>query len=89
MTSSQFWVDAEEWRVVRIIQREPRTPSLISDVRYTEFTELLEVPVPTRVEVWREGRLIEQQEISEFSVNPTLPRSLFDLSRWRAVAVGN
>lgn len=89
MTSSQFWVDAEEWRVVRVIQREPRAPTVISDVRYLEFTHLLDVPVPTRIEVWRDGRLVEQQEISEFAVNPSLPRSTFDLSRWRMVALGN
>jgi hypothetical protein len=89
MISAQFWVDAERWRVVRVIQREPRSPNIISDVRYTEYTELLDVPVPTRVEVWREGRLVEQQAISEFAVNPSLPRSTFDLSRWRPVTLGN
>ena len=89
MLSAQFWVDAEHWRVVRVIQREPRSPSIISDVRYTEYTELLDVPVPTRVEVWREGKLVEQQEITDFAVNPSLPRSTFDLSRWRAVSLGN
>lgn len=89
MISSQFWVDAEHWRVVRVIQREPRSPNIISDVRYTEYTELLDVPVPTRVEVWREGKLFEQQELSDFAVNPSLPRSTFDLSKWRAISLGN
>jgi hypothetical protein len=87
--SPQFWVDAEDWRVLRVIQREPRSPSLISDVRYTEFTDLLDVPVPTRIEVWREGKLVEQQELSEFTVNPALPRTTFDLSRWRTLSLGN
>lgn len=89
LTSSQFWVDADEWRVVRVIQREPRTPSVISDVRFVEYTEFLDVPVPTRIEIWRDGQLVETQELSEFAVNPTLPRSAFDLSRWTTVSVGN
>jgi len=89
LTSPQFWVDADRWRVVRVIQREPRAPSIVSDVRYKEYTELLDVPVPTRIEVWRDGRLVEQQELSEFAVNPSLPRSVFDLSKWRAVSLGN
>src|SRR5258705_9401734 len=63
-TSSQFWVDAERWRLVRVIQRDPRVPSVISDVRYREYTELLDIPVPTRIEVWRAGRLVERQELS-------------------------
>ena len=88
-TSSQFWVDAEHWRVVRVIQREPRAQNIISDVRYTEYTELLDIPVPTKIEVWREGKLVEQQKLSEFAVNPSLPRSAFDLSRWRALSLGN
>lgn len=89
MISSQFWIDEEAWRVVRVIQREPRTPNIISDVRYTEFMELLDVPVPTRIEVWREGRMVELQQLSNFAVNPSLPRTTFDLSRWRTVALGN
>jgi hypothetical protein len=87
--SPQFWVDAETWRLLRVIQREPRSPSVISDVRYTEFTELLDIPVPTHIEVWREGKLVEQQELSDFSVNPALPRTAFDLARWRSVSLGN
>jgi hypothetical protein len=88
-TSAQFWVDADEWRVVRVIQREPRTPAVISDVRFVEYTEFLAVPVPTRIEIWREGKPVEVQELSDFDVNPALPRGAFSLSRWRATSVGN
>jgi len=83
--STQFWVDAEHWRVARIIQRDPRDPDAVIDVRYTDYTELLDVPVPTRIEVWRDGRLSEVQTFSDFTVNPTLPPRAFDLSRWRAM----
>jgi hypothetical protein len=86
--STQFWVDAREWRVVRVIQREPRSPSLISDVRYLEFTKLLNVPVPTRIQVWQEGTLVEEQRLTEFTVNPSLPRSTFDMGRWRTITLG-
>lgn len=68
-TSSQFWVDADQWRVVRIIQRDPSDDQL-TDVRYTDYTELLGVPVPTRMEVWREGRLTEVHTMSDIVVNP-------------------
>jgi outer membrane lipoprotein-sorting protein len=88
-TSSQFWVDAERWHVLRVIQREPRAPSEISDVRFVEYTELLDVPVPLRVQVYRSGRLALQDEISDLTVNPSVPGRAFDLSRWRDVRVGS
>lgn len=86
--SSQFWVDARRWIVLRIIQRDPRSPSTISDIRFLDYTELLDVPVPTRIRVYREGRLRFEQDIADLAANPTLPRSTFDLSRWRRVAMG-
>jgi hypothetical protein len=88
-TSAQFWIDAGEWRLVRVIQRDPRDETTLLDVRYTAYTELLDVPVPTRIEVWRDGELAEVQTLSDFTVNPPLPRGAFDLSRWRVVSVGN
>lgn len=87
-TSSQFWVDAERWRVLRVIQREPRAPGEVSDVRFVEYTELLDVPVPLRIQVYRSGRLAQQDEVSDLSVNPDVPGRAFDLSRWRDVRVG-
>lgn len=83
--STQFWVDADQWRVARIIQLDPREPDKLIDVRYTDYTEILDVPVPTRIEVWRDGRLAEVQMLSDFTINPTLPSRVFDLSRWRAI----
>ncbi|HEU4993786.1 MAG TPA: hypothetical protein VFT29_03170 [Gemmatimonadaceae bacterium] len=87
-TSAQFWVDAERWRLVRVIQRDPLAPGVISDIRIREYTELLDIPVPTRVEVWRAGRLVEVQEMSEFIVNPAIARRNFDLSKWRTSEPG-
>lgn len=88
-TSAQFWVDAERWRVVRVIQREPQTPNEISDTRFTDFTEVLSVPVPLRIEVRRGGRVALRQDIFDVAVNPSLPSRAFDLSRWREVRLRN
>jgi hypothetical protein len=88
-TSAQFWVDAERWRVVRVIQRDPRTPSDVVDVRFIEFSELLDVPVPVTIQVYRDGLLVERHEMSEVAVNPSLPSRAFDLSRWRAIRLEN
>jgi hypothetical protein len=84
-TSAQFWVDARSWRLLRVIQREPENPRLLSDTRYLNYDELLDIPVPTRIEIWRGGALVEQHTLSEFVVNPVLPSRAFDLSRWRRI----
>lgn len=88
-TSSQFWVDAERWRVLRVIQRDSRFPNDIVDVRFTEFVERLGVPVPMRNVVYRNGTLVQTHFISDLAVNPSLPFRAFDLSRWRNVRAGN
>ncbi len=87
--TAQFWVDADQWRVVRVIQRDPRAPSEVVDIRFTEFTESLDVPVPARIDEYRAGLLTRQHEISGVEVNPTLPAGAFDLSRWREVRPGS
>lgn len=84
-TSEQFWVDADRWRLLRVIQRDPQARNVLSDVRFVQYTELLETPVPTRIEVWRNGSLYEEQTLSDFVVNPKLSSRAFDLSRWRSV----
>ena len=88
-TSAQFWVDAQRWRVLRVIQHEARAPSEVSDLRFTNFTELLDVPVPTQVRLYRAGKLVQQQEVSNLVANPSLPSRAFDLARWRQVNLGN
>ena len=84
-TSPQFWVDAAEYRVVRVIQREPWNANQLVDMRFTEFVEVLDVPLPTRIAVYRDGKLVQRHEISGVATNPRLPSRAFDLSRWRPV----
>lgn len=84
-TSSQFWVDATEFRVVRVIQREPVNSNAIVDMRFTDFIDVLDVPLPTRIAVYRGGKLAQRHEISAVATNPRLPARAFDLSRWRAL----
>ncbi len=89
VASAQFWVDADRLRVVRVIQRDPRAPDTIIDLRFSEFDEFLDIPVPTRIETYRGNRLVQRQDISNVTVNPPIPARAFDLSRWRELKVGN
>jgi len=84
-TSSQFWVDAQEWRVIRVIQREPWNGNQLVDLRFSDFVKVESVPVPTRLLVYRGGRLVQRQEHEILRVNPRLSRQAFDLTRWASV----
>ena len=84
-TTAQFWVDAEKWRVVRVIQREPWNGNQLVDLRFTDFADVHDVPVPKQVAVYRGGRLVQRQEIAILDVNKRVPSRAFDLARWRPV----
>jgi hypothetical protein len=86
-TSPQFWVDAERWRVVRVIQQD--TKKRVADARFGDYTELLDVPVPQRIVLYVDGELVQEQRIANLAVNPALPARTFDLGRWRPVTAGD
>ncbi len=88
-TSSQFWVDADRWTVLRVIQRDPLAPGELMDIRFSDFTDVLDTPVPTRIQLFRNGKLNEEQLISNVSANPKVPARSFDISRWREVKLGD
>lgn len=81
-TSDQFWVDSRHWRVVRVIQRDPQS-NAINDVRFVDWVELEDVPIPSRAEIYRNGQLRSRHHMSEFAINKGIPSAAFDLARWR------
>ena len=83
-TSDQFWVDAERWRVVRVIQRPPGA-ARPDDVRFESFATVRDVPVPRRILVYRGGRLAQRREMANFIANTRIPDRAFDLARWRSI----
>lgn len=88
-TTPQFWVDAEHWRVVRVIQRNPRSPKEVVDIRFTDFTTQLDVPVPANIEEYQAGQFVRQHQVSSVAINPVLPSTAFDLSQWRELRLAN
>ena len=88
-TSTQFWVDEHRLRVLRVIQPDPRRVRDRLDIRFRDFDEVMDVPLPTRIDVYRNGRLAQEHTITDLTANPSLPTRAFDLQRWRNVRVGN
>ena len=86
-SSPQFWVDADRWRVVRVIQRDTR--NRVADARFLDYTEVLDVPVPTRIAIYVDGDLVQEQRMANIAANPALPSRVFDLTRWRRVSTGD
>jgi hypothetical protein len=86
-TSPQFWVDADRWRVVRVIQRDAR--NRVADARFSDYTALLEVPVAKRIVLYLDGELFQEQRFANVAVNPSLPARAFDLGRWRQMSLGD
>lgn len=82
-TSAQFWVDAERWHVLRVIQRDPRRSGTLTDVRFVRYRMIEKIPVPAGVLVYRDGRLAVRREMDDFVANDELPARVFDLRRWR------
>jgi outer membrane lipoprotein-sorting protein len=86
-TSTRFWVDGDQWRVLRVLQRDPLARNQMLDIWFTEFTDVEDVPVPVRIEIFRNGRLEQRLEMTEVEANPTVPARAFDTSRWRDVRI--
>jgi outer membrane lipoprotein-sorting protein len=86
-TSTRFWVDAEHWRVLRVLQPDPAARREMIDIWFTDFTDVHDVPVPVRVEIYRNGHLDERVEITDIKANPAVPQRAFDVNRWRDVRI--
>ncbi|HYD51200.1 MAG TPA: hypothetical protein VEA99_01185, partial [Gemmatimonadaceae bacterium] len=83
LSSDQIWVDTARWVPLRIIDRETRgTRTTITDMRLTDYVTHGGLPVATTVLVYRDRRLALRQELRDVRVNPTLPESAFDPTRW-------
>jgi len=85
--STRFWVDAEQWRVLRVLQPDPAARNDMIDIWFTEVTYVNDVPVPVRIEIYRNGHLDQRVEITDIEANPAVPQRAFDVNRWRDVRI--
>ena len=84
-TTAQFWVDAERWVVLRVIQPDLRSPARMTDIRFSRYEDYLGVPVPGAIEVYRAGRLVERRVMKDIVTNRVISGRAFDVAVWRDV----
>jgi hypothetical protein len=73
--------------VLRVVQPDPADRKELIDVWFTQFTDVNDVPVPIRVEIYRNGHLDQRVEITDIEANPAVPQRSFDVTRWRDVRI--
>jgi hypothetical protein len=87
-TSNQFWVDKDNLRLVRFIQRATAGQrTIISDTRVQNYKEIEGFDIPTEFLVIRNGRPFWREEYANVRVNDEFPEGTFDLARWKDIPI--
>lgn len=87
-TSNQMWVDRNDLRLVRFIQRT-RTGgrNIISDIRIQNYKEIQGFDVPTEFLVIRNGRPLWREQYANVRVNEEFPSGTFDQAKWYDIPI--
>ena len=87
-TSNQFWVDKDNLRLVRFIQRATAgTRTMVSDTRVQNYKEIEGFDIPTEFLVLRNGRPFWREEYADVRINDEFPEGTFDLARWNDIPI--
>jgi outer membrane lipoprotein-sorting protein len=85
--SPQFWVDAESWLVLRIVDRSAvgggNGPRPATEYRLSDYRTINGVPIVHDIMLLREGQQIFRQQYTDVQVNTALDARLFSSSQWR------
>ncbi|HYW51856.1 MAG TPA: hypothetical protein VE861_14670 [Gemmatimonadaceae bacterium] len=87
LSSTQFWVDADTWTVLRVIDRpalaagQPPRPS--TEYRLGDYRLMNNVPVVHEITFLREGKPFFKEQYTEVVLNAALDARLFSPSQWR------
>ena len=87
-TSNQFWVDKDNLRLVRFIQRATAGQrTIVSDTRVQNYKEIEGFDIPTEFLVIRNGRPFWREEYADVRINDEFPEGTFDLARWNDIPI--
>lgn len=89
-TSNQLWVDKDNLRLVRFIQRSRMGErTIVSDIRVSGYREIEGFDVPTTFLVFRNGRPFWREQYTDVRVNEVFPPGTFDQARWHDIPIPN
>ena len=83
-TSSQFWVDTTRLVALRVIQKQRQgSRDIVTDVRYSKFSDVGGLPIAAEVVQYRDGRLVFRELHVDMRVDDSIPDTTFDATKWR------
>ena len=87
-TSNQLWIDKDNLRLVRFIQRSKMGErTIVSDIRVSGYKEIEGFDVPTTFLVFRNGRPFWREQYADVRVNEVFPPGTFDQARWHDIPI--
>lgn len=86
--SPQFWVDADSWAVLRVIDRPPQGgptgPRPATEYRLGDYRTIGGVPMVHEILFLRDGKPFFKEVYTEVQLNTAIDARLFSSSQWRA-----
>ncbi|MFL5595169.1 MAG: hypothetical protein ACJ785_11235 [Gemmatimonadaceae bacterium] len=87
-TTTQMWVDRDNLRLVRFIQRQKAGDrTIVSDNRVLGYKEIQGFDVPTEFLVIRNGRPFWREQYADVRINEDFPAGTFDQARWNDIPI--
>ena len=87
-TSNQMWVDKDNLRLVRFIQRSKSGDrTIVSDIRVQTYKDIQGFDVPTEFLVLRNGRPVWHEQYADIRVNEEFPPGTFDQAKWYDIPI--
>jgi hypothetical protein len=87
-TSNQMWVDRDQLRLVRFIQRQKAGDrTIVSDIRVLSYKDMGGFDVPTEFLVIRNGRPVWREQYADVRLNEDFPPGTFDQARWNDIPI--
>ena len=80
-TSPQFWVDQQRNVVVRAIVR--LSPTALYDVTLDGYVNVGPAMLATKIIMSAGGKVVQEEEYSDWKTDIALPESLFDIKNWK------
>jgi outer membrane lipoprotein-sorting protein len=77
LRSHQLWIDKERLLFVRAIQPDERDSTKTVDMRFDNYVKVPAGWLSERVEIYRDGKLVQQEEYSDVKTNISIDPQIF------------